>query len=79
MGSGHERRLSLATLTDSRYRKTGRAIRTLLAEYVECHGAATRIKLDRNSDLQQPASDRLAITPSTAAIASNLYPSRSDR
>jgi hypothetical protein len=29
--------------------------------------------------LQQPASDRLAITPSTAAIASNLYPSRSDR
>ncbi|KAA1000956.1 bifunctional aspartate transaminase/aspartate 4-decarboxylase [Paraburkholderia panacisoli] len=41
-------RVSLANLNESDYRKIGRAIRTLLADYVERYNAATGNKLDKN-------------------------------
>ncbi|WNC94150.1 bifunctional aspartate transaminase/aspartate 4-decarboxylase [Paraburkholderia sp. FT54] len=41
-------RVSLANLNESDYRKIGRAIRALLADYVERYNAATGNTLDRN-------------------------------
>ena len=41
-------RVSLANLNESDYRKIGRAVRTLLAEYVDRYNVATGKKLDRN-------------------------------
>ena len=41
-------RVSLANLNESDYRKIGRAVRTLLTEYVDRYNAATGKKLDRN-------------------------------
>ena len=44
-------RVSLANLNESDYMKIGRAIRTLLAEYVERYNSATGKKLDKNKVL----------------------------
>jgi aspartate 4-decarboxylase len=44
-------RVSLANLNESDYRKIGRAIRTLLADYVDRYNAATGKKLDKNKVL----------------------------
>jgi aspartate 4-decarboxylase len=41
-------RVSLANLNESDYRKIRRAVRTLLAEYVDRYNVATGKKLDRN-------------------------------
>ncbi|SDR33245.1 aspartate 4-decarboxylase [Paraburkholderia fungorum] len=41
-------RVSLANLNESDYRKIGRAIRSLLSDYVERYNAATGKKLDKN-------------------------------
>jgi aspartate 4-decarboxylase len=44
-------RVSLANLNESDYRKIGRAIRTLLADYVERYNVATGKTLDKNKVL----------------------------